>query len=103
MRTIVFFICFAVFTLFNCEKNDELQQPGKKINVTKTTSEIIATDNAFGLELFPSLAESLYHEFLDKPDPYVPADLFPLPAQAEIKLFPPLINLDVGIIAFETP
>jgi serpin B len=40
----------AIF--FSCEKNWEPDQPGKKININKTTADMVKADNAFGLELF---------------------------------------------------
>ncbi|MBN2480750.1 MAG: serpin family protein [Bacteroidales bacterium] len=52
MRTIISMIIVMMVTCFSCEKADDPLQPGKKINITKTTGEIIAADNAFGLELF---------------------------------------------------
>jgi serine protease inhibitor len=47
------FILLLLFGLFiiSCEKQEDINEP-KKINVSKTTEEVIAADNLFGIELF---------------------------------------------------
>ncbi|MBN2481985.1 MAG: serpin family protein [Bacteroidales bacterium] len=52
MRKVLCVLCMIMFLFFSCEKDEDPLQTMKKINITKTTGEIIAADNAFGLELF---------------------------------------------------
>jgi serine protease inhibitor len=56
MKTKAFlFVILAV--VFSCEKNPDIQQGPKEINVDKTTSEIIKSDNIFGIELFQQVVK----------------------------------------------
>jgi serine protease inhibitor len=47
-------ICFTVMlaALFSCENSEDVPQERKQINISKTTADIIKSDNDFGLELF---------------------------------------------------
>ncbi len=58
MRNILCLIIVIFISCFSCEKNEDPVQPAQKITVTKTTSEIIIADNAFGLELFQKVVAS---------------------------------------------
>ncbi len=58
MKPIVYALFVVPFLLFSCEKNEDALQTWKKINITKTTSEIITADNDFGLELFQKVVAS---------------------------------------------
>ena len=51
-------LCAILPVLFSCEKDAEGQPAEKKIVITKTTGEVIASDNAFGLTLFLKVAAS---------------------------------------------
>lgn len=52
MRNPLYLMIVVLIPYFSCEKNEDTIKPREKITITKTTSEIIAADNAFGLELF---------------------------------------------------
>jgi serine protease inhibitor len=51
----VTFIIIAV--MLSCEKSPDIQPGPKEIHIDKTTSEIIQSDNIFGIELFKQVVE----------------------------------------------
>lgn len=58
MKPILYTLFIVPFLLFSCEENEDPVPTWKKINITKTTSEIITADNDFGLELFQKVVAS---------------------------------------------
>lgn len=58
MKNILCLMIVILISCFSCEKSEDPVHPGKKITITKTTSEIITADNAFGLELFQKVVAS---------------------------------------------
>lgn len=58
MKPIVYILFVVPFLLFSCEEHEDSVQTWKKIKITKTTGEIITTDNDFGFELFQKVVAS---------------------------------------------
>ena len=52
MKMIPTILFMILFMLNACEKDEDLQPAGKEINISKTTREMIVSDNQFGIDLF---------------------------------------------------
>ena len=51
------FLFVVLAVMFSCEKSPDIQLVPKEINIDKTTSEIIKSDNIFGIELFQQVVK----------------------------------------------
>lgn len=52
MKTKILFSLIIALIITSCEKQDNQNQENKKMNLTKTTEQIIKADNQFGFDLF---------------------------------------------------